>query len=123
MRIVLCLIVVGFLALCGWLVVQTGFFNGSQAAGESRCILLQQTTAKTADTVKVTAGGDARLEAADFTTLATARAAGVGENFRIASASSTFLPRTWSNTSHNFCGDTLTCLAVAITSITSSSPW
>ncbi len=68
MRIVLYLIVVGFLAFCGWLVVQTGFFNGSQAAGESRCILLQQTTAKTADIVKVPAGGGARLEAADFTT-------------------------------------------------------
>ena len=68
MRIVLCLIVVGFLALCGWLVVQTGFFNDIRAAGESRCILLQQTTAKTAYPVKVTAGGDAWLEAADFTT-------------------------------------------------------
>ena len=44
MRIALTLIVVVYVLFCGWLVVETGIFDGALRCGEG-CILLQQTTA------------------------------------------------------------------------------
>ena len=57
------------------------------------------------------------LAAADFTTLATTLAAGIGVNLSIASASSTFLPRTISTSGRTLRGDIPVSLATALTSI------
>ena len=54
--------------------------------------------------------------------MATVRAAGVGKKLSIVKASLTFLPRTVSNTSPTFRGDTLICLALAVTSISGTYP-
>ncbi len=72
MRVVLVLVVVGFVVFCGGLVAKSGLDsrlrrNDKGAAGQS-CILLQQTTANERDeTAGVPAGENERLEAADFT--------------------------------------------------------
>jgi len=72
-RIVLALVVVGFVVFCGWLVVESGLdsrFRGNDkgAAGQS-CILLQKTMANEEDEPAGAPGGETeRLEAADFTT-------------------------------------------------------
>ena len=81
-RIVLVLVVVGFVVFCGWLVAESGLdcrFRGNDkgAAGQS-CILLQKTMADEKgeprpsegrdETTGAPGGGNERLEAADFTT-------------------------------------------------------
>ncbi|MHC4460418.1 MAG: YidC/Oxa1 family insertase periplasmic-domain containing protein [Planctomycetota bacterium] len=72
-RIVIALVVVGFVVFCGWLVVESGFdfrFRGNDkgTAGQS-CVLLQKTMAdEEGETAGVPAGKNERLEAADFTT-------------------------------------------------------
>ena len=72
-RIVLVLVVVGFVVFCGWLVVESGLDfrfcgNDKGAAGQS-CILLQKTMAnEKGETAGAPAGKNERLEAADFTT-------------------------------------------------------
>ena len=72
-RIVLVLVVVGFVVFCGWLVVESGLdfhFRGNDkgAAGQS-CILLQKTMAnEKGEPAGAPAGKNERLEAADFTT-------------------------------------------------------
>ena len=43
MRIALTLVVVAYVLFCGWLVIETGLFDGSLRSGDA-CILLQQTT-------------------------------------------------------------------------------
>ena len=44
MRLFLTLVVIGFVALCGVLVVQTGLFETGSGGRQAPCILLQQTT-------------------------------------------------------------------------------
>ena len=57
-RIVLALVVVGFVAFCGWLVIESGLFEHSSQAGQS-CILLQ----KTSESEKVAAANSVAEEA------------------------------------------------------------
>ncbi len=70
-RIVLVLVVVGFVVFCGWLVAESGLdcrlrWNDKGAAGQS-CILLQKTIAdEKSGIAKAPASKDERLEAADF---------------------------------------------------------
>ena len=67
-RIVLTLVVVGFVVFCGWLVVESGLFEAGRSAGRS-CILLQRTTAGTSDTANAPASKNVQLQAADFAAL------------------------------------------------------
>ena len=67
-RIVLILVVVGFVVFCGWLVVESGLFEAGRSAGRS-CILLQRTTADSSDTADAPAEKNVQLQAADFAAL------------------------------------------------------
>jgi len=67
-RIVLTLVVVGFVVFCGGLVVESGLFEASRSAGWS-CILLQRTAADSSDTADAPAEKNVQLQAADFAAL------------------------------------------------------
>ncbi len=68
MRVILTLIVVGFVVLCGWLVVESGLFENS-SQGRQSCILLQKTTGnQKSNTLNAPTGENAQLKAADFPT-------------------------------------------------------
>jgi len=65
---ILALILIGFCVFCGWLVVESGLFEGCRAAEKLRCILLQKTTAdSTTGAAEAPAEEGAYSEAADFT--------------------------------------------------------
>jgi len=65
-RIVLALVVVGFVAFCGWLVIESGLFERSSQSWQ-RCILLQKTSEneKVAD-VNITAEEAPKIQAVDL---------------------------------------------------------
>ena len=65
-RIVLALVVVGFAAFCGWLVIESGLFERSSQGGQ-RCILLQKTSEneKVAD-VNIAAEEAPKMQAVDL---------------------------------------------------------
>jgi len=66
MRVILTLIVAGFVAFCGLLVVESGLFECSALNSET-CILLQRTTGnEKSEAVNAPAEKNARLEEADF---------------------------------------------------------
>jgi len=68
-RIILALIVAGFVVFCGWLVDKSGLF-ASTAGQMKRCTLLQQTVGKEGSwTENTKSPGNQRLEAADYITL------------------------------------------------------
>ncbi len=66
MSVILSLIVAGFVVFCGWLVVESGFFECSALNSET-CILLQRTTGnEKSGSANAPAEENARLEVADF---------------------------------------------------------
>ena len=67
MKIVLVLVVVGFVVFCGWLVLESGLFETGRPE-RGPCILLQQTTATEGEESANTATASKEtLEAADLT--------------------------------------------------------
>jgi YidC/Oxa1 family membrane protein insertase len=69
MRIALTLVVTAFILLCGWLVVESGLFDGSSQVGQS-CILLRQVTAgEEQETISTPAPEKEQPEAVDFADL------------------------------------------------------
>ncbi|MHC4424984.1 MAG: YidC/Oxa1 family insertase periplasmic-domain containing protein [Planctomycetota bacterium] len=69
MRIALTLVVIAFVLLCGWLVVESGLFNGSSQVGQS-CILLKQVTAgEEQETISTPAPEKEQPEVVDFADL------------------------------------------------------
>ena len=70
---ILVLIVVGFVVFCGWLVAESGpnfrWHSSNKCSAAQPCILLQNTTGETDDTVNAPAEKNAQLKAADFTVL------------------------------------------------------
>ena len=72
-RIVLVLVVVGFVVFCGWLIAESGLGsrlrgNDKGAAGQSCILLAQRAADEKSGTANAPASKDERLEAADFTT-------------------------------------------------------
>jgi len=69
MKIIFISVLVGFCVFCGWLVAESGLFEKGRPAGQTPCILLQQTVVgDRTDVANVPAEKNAQLRAADFTT-------------------------------------------------------